>query len=199
MKKKKKNNFTQIPNKILEALAKTKLSNYQFRYICFLLRKTYGFHKTKDYISNSQFVEGTSIRKQNINRVQKQLIERKIVIKRDYKLRINKNLAEWKKSNPKRLPVISGDNRVISGASKVISGEAYKIKDQNKRPKEIQPLSSKELVELYKKGDRRYKPFYRGNPMRYYKDQNRWEVSENGEWLEFADSEGKIEFKNKNV
>ena len=54
-------------------------------------------------------------------------------------------------------------------------------------------LSFKELADAYKKGERSYKPFFRGDEMRW--SQNRWWVIENGEWLEFAGNESEIEWK----
>ena len=78
----RKKYFTQIPNETLEALARIKLCNYEIRYIFVLLRKTYGFHKTSDQITNSQFVKGTGIRKEHIARTEKRLLERKVVTKR---------------------------------------------------------------------------------------------------------------------
>jgi hypothetical protein len=41
--------------------------------------------------------------------------------------------------------------------------------------------------------ERAKKPFYRGNPM--VKMQDKWKVSESGEWLEFAGKEAEIEWK----
>ncbi len=54
-------------------------------------------------------------------------------------------------------------------------------------------LSFKELADAYKKGERSYKPFFRGDEMRW--SQNRWWVIENGEWLEFAGNESEIEWR----
>lgn len=52
------------------------------------------------------------------------------------------------------------------------------------------------FCENYKNGDRRYKPFYQGNPMRWVEYKKKWFViSKYGEWLEFADKESKIEWR----
>lgn len=64
--------------------------------------------------------------------------------------------------------------------------------------KEIQKkgkLSFKELADNYKNGCKNYKPFFRGNPMRWLKDRKRWEVFEHGEWLEFGTGESEIEWR----
>jgi len=82
-----KKGFTPTPNKLLEILAKTKLSNYESRYILALIRKTFGWQKPKgDYISNSQFVKMTCIRKEHITRTQKLLLKKKIIIQKGKKM-----------------------------------------------------------------------------------------------------------------
>lgn len=90
-------NYIKIPNEILEALARTRLSNYEFRFIWVLLRKTFGWNKKSDYIANSQFVKETGIKKPHISRTKKRLIWRKIVAKRGNKLSLSANYGEWKK------------------------------------------------------------------------------------------------------
>ena len=97
-----KENYTKVPNEIFEALAKTKLSNYELRYIWVLLRKTYGWNKISEYISNSQFVKETGIKKYHIWRTEKRLLWRKIVTKRGNKLSFNTNYGEWKE-----LPIVA--------------------------------------------------------------------------------------------
>jgi phage replication O-like protein O len=47
--------YTRIHNAILETLARARLSPLEFRIVCYLLRKTYGFQKKADVISITQF------------------------------------------------------------------------------------------------------------------------------------------------
>jgi len=188
-------NYTKIPNEILEALAKTKLSNYEFRYIWVLLRKTYGWNKLSDYISPSQFVKETGIKKYHIWRTEKRLIWRKIVTKRGNKLSLNTNYGEWKEL-PKGAIVTKEGIRITNSGKKVTNGGGHKeYLPNNTKQRKDDLLSFKELAEAYKRGDRSKKPFFRGNPMRWLKYQNRWEVFENGQWLEFAGSEKEIEWR----
>jgi phage replication O-like protein O len=69
----KENGFTPIANEIMEALAKQNLGGREFRIISFLLRKTYGYHKKEDFISLSQFSEGTGIAIQHCSIIIKRL------------------------------------------------------------------------------------------------------------------------------
>lgn len=184
--------YTKIPNELLEALARTRLSNYEFRYIWVVIRKTYGWNKKSDYISNSQFVKETGIKKWHIWRVQKRLIWRKIVTKRGNKLSLNTNYGEWKEL-PKRATVTKSGIKVANLSKKVtkIGGHKEYLPNNTKQRKDN--FLSKELADAYKKGDRKFKPYFRGNEMRW--SQGKWWVIENGEWLEFAGSEKEIEWR----
>lgn len=55
------------------------------------------------------------------------------------------------------------------------------------------------LVEAYKRGDRRYKPFYTGDEMRWRPDQRKWYAisHKSGDWLLFCGRESEIEWKLK--
>ena len=87
--------YIKIPNEIFEELAKTRFSNYEFRYLWVLIRKTLGWNKESDWISNSQFVKETGIQKWGISKTQKRLIQRKVVVKIGNKLRLNLNYGAW--------------------------------------------------------------------------------------------------------
>ena len=77
------NNFTQVPNDILEALAKTYLSPYESKVIFFVIRKTFGWNKTEDWIALSQIEEGTGIAKPNVCRTLNSLKRRNIIERPD--------------------------------------------------------------------------------------------------------------------
>ena len=63
----------------------------------------------------------------------------------------------------------------------------YAIETIFKKWLEMDRLKPKEIVK---------KPFYRGDPMIWSETKRKWYVvSKNGDWLEFADKENKIEWK----
>lgn len=72
-------NFTQVPNKIIEALMKINLPAYEGRLIQAIIRKTYGYHKSKDKISYSQFEELTGIGRRHIGRAINSLEEKNLI------------------------------------------------------------------------------------------------------------------------
>ena len=112
------NVFTPIPNETMEVLAKTKFNNYEARYILFLWRKTFGWHKDSDRISNSQFVKGTNIRKQHIWRTEQQLLRRHIITKVDDKIAFNVSYEQWDRL-PNEVTVTESDTKVTQLGTEV--------------------------------------------------------------------------------
>ena len=91
-----------------------------------------------------------------------------------------------------------------SGCKKDESGrqilESGRQKDTNNNSNNInnkkEDFSFKELVELYKNGDKSRKPYYLGDPMRWVKGEKKWyAIDKYNEWLEFAGKESDIEWR----
>jgi phage replication O-like protein O len=55
------NGHVDIANEIVEALAKIHLSSYESRVLWTVFRKTYGWHKKEDWITNTQIANLTGI------------------------------------------------------------------------------------------------------------------------------------------
>jgi phage replication O-like protein O len=90
-----KKGFTRIANEIAEALMRTNLSAQPSRIIWAIFRKTYGYQKTEDWISNSQFVKMTNMGKGNVSRALKKLIDRNMVTKTGGKLSFQEDSSKW--------------------------------------------------------------------------------------------------------
>ena len=180
-------NYVKIPNEILDVFAKTKLSNYELRCLWLVLRKTIGWNKPSDYISNSQFVKETGIKKYHIWRTRKRLIWRNIVTKRGNKLSINLNYGEWREL-PKGATITKSGIKVANLGKKVANRGGHKEHSTNNTiQRKDNPLSYKERINLYERGSRDYKPFFRGEEMRF--SQSKWWLIKGGEWIEFAGGE----------
>jgi phage replication O-like protein O len=102
--------YARIANEILDALSRTRLSDYESRCIHFLWRKTYGWHdkrgKTKkdDAISFGQWSDGTGVDRRNIIRTLAGLTKRRIIQRTTVSLpgrnitniwNFNKHYLEW--------------------------------------------------------------------------------------------------------
>lgn len=72
--------YTRIANEILEALSKVNLSPYESRTLWFLLRKTYGWKKKKDWIALSQFSKGLGLDRRHVHRALKSLSSKQMTV-----------------------------------------------------------------------------------------------------------------------
>jgi phage replication O-like protein O len=93
--------YTKIPNELWEAIARWRLSSYEYRVLLFIIRKTYGWNKKDDWISLSQFVEATQIKESHICRSISLLIKQNIITKGGNRLSpkygVQKDYDQWVK------------------------------------------------------------------------------------------------------
>ena len=127
--------YFKIANEIAEALTRTNLSAYQSRILCAIFRKTYGYRKKEDWISNGQLVELTGLHKQHVWRTVTELIDRNMVTKGGYKLAFQKDYQRWRElpkgvTSHHELP--KGVTQLPKGVTKVTKGGGHKIKQYTK-------------------------------------------------------------------
>ncbi|MCK9601602.1 MAG: replication protein [Sphaerochaeta sp.] len=121
----KEDGYTAIANEIMEALCRHRIPGEDRQVLDVIFRKTYGFNKIEDYISLSQFVEMTGMKKPNIIRSLKSLLSKRIIIiqmdngfRKVY--RINKDFDKWERYPNRSLlskriiGVIQKDNPALS-------------------------------------------------------------------------------------
>lgn len=66
----KEDGFTKIPHRIYDAVLAQKLSASQEKAVLYIIRKTYGFHKSEDAISISKMASDTGFtRKTMVNAI----------------------------------------------------------------------------------------------------------------------------------
>jgi phage replication O-like protein O len=70
-----------VPNEILEALVKIRLPGQARQVLDLIMRKTFGFNKSEDRISLSQFAKGTGIGKTHVARAINRLISMNVITK----------------------------------------------------------------------------------------------------------------------
>lgn len=96
----KENGYTSIANELMEALSKYRIPGEQMQCLLFIIRKTYGFNKKWDTISNSQFTKATGLKKSSVCRALNELVSKNIVYKKvnGYipSYGFNKQYAKWK-------------------------------------------------------------------------------------------------------
>lgn len=87
--------YTRIANEILEKMACTYFSPYEWQVLMAIFRKTYGYHKKSDWIANSQLVTITGIHKAHVSRSLKKLLQRNVVTQTGNRLCFNKSFSSW--------------------------------------------------------------------------------------------------------
>lgn len=138
------NGFTRIANEIMDALVSYRIPGEQMQCLLFILRKTYGYGKKHDAISNSQLCKATGLKKGNASRAIKDLVNKNIVIKSDNGVIksdncnvptycFNKNYSEWVQLSKKQ-PVIKLTTKVIETDNKPLS----KVMDTKEKKETLQ-------------------------------------------------------------
>ena len=113
--------YIRIANEIWDALISHRIAGVERQCLDFILRKTYGFNKKEDYISNSQFCKATGLKKVAVCKAITQLIAKNIVTKngntRIPSYCFNKNYKSWKLL-PKKVTVTNIGNAVTKNDNK---------------------------------------------------------------------------------
>ncbi|WGO83164.1 replication protein [Arsenophonus apicola] len=89
------NGYTRIAHELLEAVMLAGLTQHQLLVFLAIARKTYGYQKKSDWISNEQLSHLTGILPHKCSAAKSALIKRKILTTSCRSVGINKNLDEW--------------------------------------------------------------------------------------------------------
>lgn len=89
------NGFTKLANELLDELSKVKMSGSEWQFMMCLIRKTYGYNKKEDWITNSQIATMSGLRKERVSEAKTRLLERRIVTEKRNKISIQKDHEEW--------------------------------------------------------------------------------------------------------
>ncbi len=98
MEEKEKKYFTRISSTTLENLAKARLTPNEWRTVMALVRKTYGYQKSHDRISISQFQSMTGLERKRQVGALKSLVRKGIVLMRHGHINsyaLNRKYSQW--------------------------------------------------------------------------------------------------------
>ncbi|HIE9485222.1 TPA: replication protein [Klebsiella pneumoniae] len=87
--------FTRIANELIEAVMHAGLSQHQLLVFMAVMRKTYGFNKKSDWVSNEQLSELTGILPHKCSAAKSVLVKRGILTQTGRVIGINKTVSEW--------------------------------------------------------------------------------------------------------
>ncbi|MGN4988101.1 replication protein [Aeromonas hydrophila] len=88
--------FIRIPNDLYEALILADLNKREQKVAHAIVRKTYGFNKQFDRISDSQLTELTGIHRTHVCTTKKALLDRQILKREGKAIGLNKVVSEWR-------------------------------------------------------------------------------------------------------
>lgn len=137
------NGYTKIANELFDELCRLHLSGNEWSYLHALIRKTYGFQKKEDWVTNSQIALLTGMRKERVSEAKRLLVGKNIVTEnRNSRISLQKDYDKWiklRKNVTKRVlqKSVTGvtENRIPS------YGKSYTQKKllQKKHTKERKP------------------------------------------------------------
>jgi len=73
------NGYTRVANELLEALMTVQMSGSEWQYVMCVFRKTYGYNKKEDWVTNTQIMKMTGLRKERVSEAKSRLLNKKIV------------------------------------------------------------------------------------------------------------------------
>lgn len=89
------NGFTRIANELLEAVIGAGLTQNQMLITLAVIRKTYGYNKTSDWVGNAQLSELTGLPETRCSTERNKLIKMKVLSLSGRLIGINKEISAW--------------------------------------------------------------------------------------------------------
>lgn len=129
--------YTRIANDLLEAVMCADLTARQLKVVMAIIRKTYGFGKKIDRITNTQIAEMTGIHHTHVCKAKNEMIAMNIVVSSGNKIGINKDFTEW--------------NFNISQVSETLAKSANKTLAKTANSHKPSQLNTKETITKEKK------------------------------------------------
>lgn len=91
--------YSRLANELLDATMRSGLPETELCILMAIWRKTYGFNKKLDWISNEQFEEMIDKHYTHCSTAKNNLIRRKVLIQEGRKIGMNTNISEWQTKN----------------------------------------------------------------------------------------------------
>ncbi|WP_049188559.1 replication protein [Serratia marcescens] len=87
--------FTRVANELLDAVLASGLTEIQLHIVLAVWRKTYGWNKKMDWISNEEFERMTTKDRTKCSTAKNQLIRMQVLVQKGRSVGMNKNICEW--------------------------------------------------------------------------------------------------------
>ncbi len=128
--------YTRIANELLEAVMAADLTARQLKVVLAVIRKTYGFGKKMDRITNTQIEKMTGIHHTHICKAKNDMIAMNIIVSVGNQIGVNKVISEW--------------NTDISRVSETLANSANKRLAEVANDHKPTQLNTKETIQKKK-------------------------------------------------
>lgn len=155
--------YTRLANALYDELIGADLTKNQSKVAHAICRKTYGFGKKLDRISDSQLAQLTRLPRQKVNKAKNELIAMKVILREGSQIGPNKNITEWNIEGCH----YSGDN-VTALVTEDVTKTVTRLSPKQSHTKETITKEKKENTQTHEVGlsvDKKLTPRQKGtNP-----------------------------------
>ncbi|WP_414455445.1 replication protein [Enterobacter quasiroggenkampii] len=143
--------YAKLSNTLLDAYSGADLTKRQFKVLLAILRKTYGWNKTMDRISDSQLSEITKLPVKRCNEAKLELVRMGIIKQQGGMFGPNKNINEWCIPQNEGISLKTGDKTSLKLRESYPSKQGdtkdtiqkKEIQDKNTMPEQVQAKQKK--------------------------------------------------------
>lgn len=139
--------YTRLANALYDELIGADLTKNQSKVAHAICRKTYGFGKKLDRISDSQLAQLTRLPRQKVNKAKNELIAMKVILREGSQIGPNKNITEWEIEGCH----YSGDN-VTALMTKNVTKTVTSLSPKQSHTKETITKEKKENTQTHEVG-----------------------------------------------
>ena len=87
--------YTRIANELLEAMCRLRLSGIQWQVLHTIIRKTYGWNKTEDWLTTTQIADMTELARPRVSEALKVLQQRRVILRDRRRVGVQKDHSMW--------------------------------------------------------------------------------------------------------
>ncbi|HHR4471301.1 TPA: replication protein [Salmonella enterica] len=147
--------YARLSNMLLEAYSGADLTKRHFKVLLAILRKTYGWNKPMDRITDSQLSEITKLPVKRCNEAKLELVRMNIIKQQGGMFGPNKNISEWRIPQNEGISLKTGDKTSLNLRERYPSKQGY-TKDtiQKKEIQDKNTMSESVRTECEKSSDR---------------------------------------------
>lgn len=134
--------YTRIANELLEAVMSADLTARQLKIVLAVIRKTYGFGKKLDRITNTQIAAITGIHHTHVCTAKNEMIAMNILISNGNQIGVNKVVSDWNTDISQVSKTLANSaNKSLAEVANGHSPTQLNTKETLQKKKEITPIS----------------------------------------------------------